>query len=49
VNQALGGAKHAWPYLVALIIAYGVIALVGVLTLRETKDVRLEEVGVVGQ
>ena len=39
IVSALHGAKFAWPYLVALIIAYGVIAIAGVLTLGETKDI----------
>ncbi|QXJ28722.1 hypothetical protein J5U23_01591 [Saccharolobus shibatae B12] len=41
IVSALHGAKFAWPYLVVLIITYGIIAIVGVLTLKETKDVDL--------
>jgi len=41
IVSALHGAKFAWPYLVILIIVYGIIAIAGVLTLRETKDVDL--------
>ncbi|MEM0075551.1 MAG: MFS transporter [Conexivisphaerales archaeon] len=43
IVSALHGAKFAWPYLVVLIALYGVIAIAGVLTLRETKDIQLAE------
>lgn len=41
IVSVVGGAKLAWPYLVAMIIAYGVIAVAGILTFKETKQVDL--------
>jgi MFS family permease len=41
IVSAVGGAKLALPYLVVMIAAYGIIAIAGILTLRETKEVDL--------
>jgi hypothetical protein len=41
ITSTFHGAHNAWPYLVAMVAAYGVIWLIGVLTLKETKDTDL--------
>jgi MFS family permease len=44
IVSAVGGAKLAWPYLTAMIALYGIIAIVGILTFRETKQVDLAKI-----
>lgn len=44
IVSALGGPKHALPYLVTMIVLYGIIAIVGILTFKETKQVDLETI-----
>jgi MFS family permease len=41
IVSVTGGAKLAWPYLVVMIALYGIIAMAGILTFRETKEVDL--------
>jgi hypothetical protein len=44
IVSAAGGAKLAWPYLTAMIALYGIIAIIGILTFRETKQVDLAKI-----